>query len=1004
MWISNNGDGSHDPTKEGSGLYWPDGDEITYENLPGDLKSVVFEDGLIWGGVHQDSIKVGGSTYRHGLQAGKILPSGKADDPSKDKYRVYKVREDWDEVNPVRDANNNGIPDIKEYEKDYREWPVEDGAPWIDVDMDGKFTRGIDKPKITGDEMLWYVSNDLDSSRTYRLYNSPPIGLEIQSSVSAFDFPGKIGNTVFRKYKIINKSSDTVKNMYFAMWSDADVGNRSDDYAGCRPDLNLGYVYNGDDFDNEVYKDKPPAVGYQLVQGPIVPSPNDSARYNGKWIEGYKNLPLTSFTFEIITQFWQPPLTERGVYNFLRGYTVEGNNYIDPYTGEPVKYVVQGNPVEGTGWYEGEGYPGGPSPGERKIYSPTGPVNMAPGDTQVVVFSTQVAQGENRLESVAELWKSAKAVQHFYNLNYNYASPPPKPKLEQYTNKDSVYLYWQDNAESYSKEDFLADDSVSESYGFEGYRIWQFSDSSGSNPKLITTFDKANELSEFYGVDEVNGEKQLVKLFSGANNGIRKILKIDKDHYTGEPLQFEKDYYFGITAFAYSDNREYPFLEGEPSIVRVRPSADPIDESLQYSLGDNLSAEHTEGINHGKAFIKVIDPKKFNGDNYKITFNDSLESLSYNLINIAEGDTLLKNMERFDSGINNRKVTDGFIPFVSNIGLDSINAVDMKYRVKELLEIKGPGGSPLQDSVNVWYDQDTTNFNSSGDWTIMARGGVSRTKFIWQGSPEDQGFGYTNYEIRFTEEGSDYYLGEIGFSLNALTADNELASDKLPFEVWDIGKTPNDPLDDQKLIIKILDGSILEQTDSARYINDDTYTKLPTGDYEEIYVYSDPDIDPNNLPQESGNSEITDHRFGGFVISGEMPEEGTVIRMNSYKPLTEEDVFEFTLGKPNTNDKQKAKQNINNISVYPNPFINKTAVNPEQEAKVTFTRLPNEVIVRIYTLGGTFVKRLYKNDQTERMEWDLTNSHGKLVSSGIFIAHLDMPGIGTKILKIGVVF
>lgn len=247
-------------------------------------------------------------------------------------------------------------------------------------------------------------------------------------------------------------------------------------------------------------------------------------------------------------------------------------------------------------------------------------------------------------------------------------------------------------------------------------------------------------------------------------------------------------------------------------------------------------------------------------------------------------------------------------------------------------------------------------------------------------------------------------MTEVVFSKVKATENDIKSTGKVPFEIWDIGKIPNDPSDDERLIIKVLDKSTSGQTDSTRYINDGTYAKLPTGDYEEIYAYSDPDIDPNNLPEESGKSEITDHRFGGFVISGEMPQEGTVKRINSYKPLTEEDVFEFTLEKPNTNDKQKAKQNINDISVYPNPFFKKTAINPEQDHKVTFTRLPNEVIIRIYTLGGTFVKRLYKNDQTERMEWDLTNSNGKLVSSGIFIAHLDMPGIGTKVFKIGVVF
>ena len=39
MWVSNNGDGSHDPRTDGSGFYWPGGENATL--------SAIFEDGLI---------------------------------------------------------------------------------------------------------------------------------------------------------------------------------------------------------------------------------------------------------------------------------------------------------------------------------------------------------------------------------------------------------------------------------------------------------------------------------------------------------------------------------------------------------------------------------------------------------------------------------------------------------------------------------------------------------------------------------------------------------------------------------------------------------------------------------------------------------------------------------------------------------------------------------------------------------------------------------------------
>ena len=56
-------------------------------------------------------------------------------------------------------------PERDQYETDYNEWPVEDGAPFNDINNDGIYTPGIDNPYI-GDETMWCVSNDLDPSRT----------------------------------------------------------------------------------------------------------------------------------------------------------------------------------------------------------------------------------------------------------------------------------------------------------------------------------------------------------------------------------------------------------------------------------------------------------------------------------------------------------------------------------------------------------------------------------------------------------------------------------------------------------------------------------------------------------------------------------------------------------------------------------------------------------------------------------------------------------------------
>jgi len=44
-----------------------------------------------------------------------------------------------------------------------------------------------------------------------------------------------------------------------------------------------------------------------------------------------------------------------------------------------------------------------------------------------------------------------------------------------------------------------------------------------------------------------------------------------------------------------------------------------------------------------------------------------------------------------------------------------------------------------------------------------------------------------------------------------------------------------------------------------------------------------------------------------------------------------------------------------------------------------------------------------KNDDNPWLDWDLKNNAGEQVSSGVYIAHLEMPNIGEKVMKLAVI-
>ncbi|MCF8242017.1 MAG: T9SS type A sorting domain-containing protein [Melioribacteraceae bacterium] len=403
MWIGNNGDGSHDPITNSGGFYWPgDGDATV---------SAIFDDGLIYGGVVDGEIRFNGNTHREGLQPGVILDGGNADSVDQELYRVYKIKRNWEELPPGIIRDN--------YENDYINWPGQFGAPYIDVDEDGEFTQSIDEPDFIGDEVLFYVANDLDTAVTEFTYGSLPMGLEFQTTTWGYDTNDFLKDVVFKKYLVINKGDNEISDMILSYWADDDLGYPGDDYVGCDTLMDLGFTYNADEYDEDYYS-PPPAVGHMLIQGPIVTSPGDSAFFKGKWISDYKNLSITAFAFYINSaSSYRDP--QQGIYegtlefyNYQQGLVWDGEPYIDPNTSQETVFPLAGDPVEGTGWYEGDGWQGGPNPLDRRFLISAGKFSLSPGDTQEVVIAIHAAKGTDRLNSVTKLKEHAQQIREFY--------------------------------------------------------------------------------------------------------------------------------------------------------------------------------------------------------------------------------------------------------------------------------------------------------------------------------------------------------------------------------------------------------------------------------------------------------------------------------------------------------------------------------------------------------------------------------------------------------------
>ncbi|MBN2571758.1 MAG: carboxypeptidase regulatory-like domain-containing protein [Ignavibacteriales bacterium] len=376
-----------------------------FEYPRGSGKTLVFISGFVWGGIQNGVIKVGGSTWRSGLKPGRILPNRQADDP--DNQNLFKVN---------RDDNSN-----------WDTWPAEWGAPYEDINKDGLYNPNVDIPGFpNADQTIWLVLNDLDSVQCKSLYGSLPLGLEMQLTVWAYKDNPDFENMIFKKYKLVNRSNDTIHNMFVSIWNDLDVGDAGNDYCGCDTILNLCFGYNSE-YPDGVYGDSLAAIGYDFFQGPIVDGDEeDIGIFNGVKILGKKNLPANAHYHFMCGDlvYREPNLTSytEGTlqfYNLLNGRIgPTGGPFIDPTNGDTVKFCLAGDPISGIGWIDALGT----SCGDRKNGFSSGPFDMQPMEEQEVVIA-QIASGATEvltnLEALALLKQYSQVAQNLYDNSFN---------------------------------------------------------------------------------------------------------------------------------------------------------------------------------------------------------------------------------------------------------------------------------------------------------------------------------------------------------------------------------------------------------------------------------------------------------------------------------------------------------------------------------------------------------------------------------------------------------
>jgi len=119
--------------------------------------------------------------------------------------------------------------------------------------------------------------------------------------------------------------------------------------------------------------------------------------------------------------------------------------------------------------------------------------------------------------------------------------------------------------------------------------------------------------------------------------------------------------------------------------------------------------------------------------------------------------------------------------------------------------------------------------------------------------------------------------------------------------------------------------------------------------------------------------------------------------LNSFNPIYRFNTDEIVADKGNL---EVAKDAMEMINAVPNPYYGYNSYEVNQlDNRVKITNLPQRATISIFTVSGTLVRKMKKDDTVTSIDWDLKNDFGIPIASGLYIIHINAPGIGEKVIK-----
>jgi hypothetical protein len=874
----------------------------------------------------------------------------------------------------------------------------------------GYFGRGV----LNSDFETFFVMDDSrDKEFTRTPFNYYPIasdldrgGLGLRVEVRGFQWSHVLAeDIIFWHYDIVNISDFNYPTTLFGFYTDCGVGgtdDSEDDNASFDLRLDLAYCYdsNGlgvpDNWQTGYYGYaylESPGNGFDGVDndedGVVDERRDDVIDNDGDWIP-YSDLNGNGQ--------WDPDENEPlnndvgkdGVGPFDRQYIGpdEGEGDGVPTDGEPNFDKTDKDESDQIGltavsiYRLGQGGTGGGWPKDDesmwlKMTAGTFDTSLQRANISMVFasgpfplyqnlrerFSMALVFGEN----LDDIMFNKETVQQIYNANYNFSKPPIKPILTAIPGDQKVILYW-DNIAEESRDPFLGYENGDPTQGykkdFEGYLIYRSTEPEFNDIKVITDSKGSPKywkpIAQFDLKDGIKGPDPVgingAHFWRGDDTGLQYSY-VDTDVKNGVKYYYACVSYdmgdpnFGTAGLQPSECTKIitedfagnlQFVDINCAVVVPNaPVAGYVPPQIQ---GDTKHV--SEGVGTGSIQLNILDPRVvLEGAQYTVQFNSSddfplYHSKSYKIIKTYNGVT------------------------------DTILTVDSSYFGIERI-------SPPFDGMAITVLNDTVVaiIDSLTGWLV---GNSNLIVYPFPDATPIRGIPWpADYEITFSDTPQDTtYIQSPPlyrrFPVN-LKVWNKTEGKYSKVAVKDNDGSQSLTIGDQ---IQILEFQGAISPSNVRFAWNITY---------------DAPADPNATPVYPANGDK-------YLIS-------------TSKQFKTGDKFIFST-KAVSVDKNLAQEQLSKIDVVPNPYLGAAVWERRNlnstgrgERKIDFINLPNQCTIRIYTVTGQLIKTLYKDsgylDGT--ISWNLVTDDGMDAAYGVYVYHVDAPGVGEYIGKFALI-